>query len=67
MAARARCRSPELRAATRLALLWAERGERYQAYEILAAKFPLGLADIPELPEELSGAVNALGAAAVGR
>ena len=36
MAARASCRSPELRAATRLALLWAERGERDQAYKILA-------------------------------
>jgi hypothetical protein len=36
MAARASCRSPALRAATRLALLWAERGERDQAYELLA-------------------------------
>lgn len=36
VAAQASCRSPELRAATRLALLWAERGERDQAYEILA-------------------------------
>jgi len=36
VAARASCRSPALRAATRLALLRAERGERDQAYEILA-------------------------------
>ena len=36
MAARASCRLPELRAATRLALLRAERGERDQAYEIIA-------------------------------
>ena len=35
-AARARCRSPELRVATRLALLWGERGEREQAHELLA-------------------------------
>jgi len=35
-AARARCRSPELRAATRLALLWAERGERDRASDLLA-------------------------------
>jgi len=38
-----------------------------QAYETLAAKFPMGLADVPELPEELSGAVNAMGAAATSR
>jgi len=31
----------------------------FQAYEKLAAKFPLGLADVAELPEELSGAVKA--------
>ena len=30
-----------------------------QKYEKLAAKFPLGLADVPELPEEMSGAVKA--------
>jgi hypothetical protein len=29
-------RSPELRAATSLALLWAERGERQKAYDLLA-------------------------------
>jgi hypothetical protein len=28
-----------------------------KAYEKLAAKYPNGLADVPELPEELSGAV----------
>ena len=35
-AAHARCRSPELRVATRLALLWAERGERERASDLLA-------------------------------
>ena len=34
-----------------------------RAYEMLASKFPSGLADVPELPEELSGAVNAVAAA----
>ena len=38
-----------------------------QIYERLAAKFPLGLADVAELPEELSGAVKAMGATAVTR
>ena len=38
-----------------------------QVYEALAAKFPMGLADVPELPEELSGVVNAMGAAATSR
>ena len=38
-----------------------------QSYEKLAAKFPLGLADVAELPEELSGAVKAMGAIAVAR
>jgi len=38
-----------------------------QIYEKLSAKFPLGLADVPELPEELSGAVKAMGATAVMR
>ena len=38
-----------------------------QVYEKLAAKFPLGLPDVAELPQELSGAVNAMGAAAVAR
>jgi hypothetical protein len=38
-----------------------------QIYEKLAAKFPVGLADVTELPEELSGAVKAMGATAVGR
>jgi hypothetical protein len=33
-----------------------------QIYEKLAAKFPVGLADVPELPEEMSGAVKAMGA-----
>jgi hypothetical protein len=32
----------------------------HQAYEMLATKFPVGLADAPELPEELTGAVNAM-------
>ena len=31
-----------------------------QIYEMLAAKFPSGLADVAELPEEMSGAVNAV-------
>ena len=35
-AARARCRSPELRVATRIARLWAERGERDRASDLLA-------------------------------
>jgi hypothetical protein len=38
-----------------------------QSYEKLAARFPLGLADVAELPEELSGAVKAMGATAVAR
>ena len=38
-----------------------------QIYEKLAAKFPVGLADVAELPEELSGAVRAAGATAAGR
>ena len=38
-----------------------------QTYEKLAAKFPLGLADVPELPEEMSGAVKATAATAVAR
>ena len=33
-------------------------------YEKLAAKFPIGLADVAELPEELSGAVKAMNATA---
>lgn len=40
---------------------------RLQTYEKLAAKFPLGLADVPELPEEMSGAVKATAATAVTR
>src|SRR5215472_12051351 len=31
-----------------------------KAYEMLAAKFPGGLADVAELPEELSGAISAV-------
>jgi hypothetical protein len=38
-----------------------------KAYEKLAEKFPAGLADIPELPEEMSGAVAAAGAKAAAR
>jgi hypothetical protein len=38
-----------------------------EAYEYLAREFPHGLADIPELPEELSGAVAALGANSTAR
>jgi len=38
-----------------------------QIYEKLAARFPAGLADVAELPEELSGAVRATGATAAGR
>ena len=38
-----------------------------QIYEKLAAKFPLGLADISELPEEMSGAVKARAATAIAR
>ena len=37
----------------------------FQAYEKLAAKFPMGLADVAELPEELSGAVKTVAAATV--
>ena len=36
-------------------------------YERLAGRFPAGLADIPELPEELSGAVRSCAAAAAAR
>jgi type IV secretory pathway VirB4 component len=36
-----------------------------KAYAKLAEKFPAGLAEIPELPEEMSGAVAAAGAKAV--
>src|SRR6516225_1267274 len=35
-----------------------------KAYETLAEKFPNGLADVSELPEEISGAVAAIGAKA---
>ena len=35
-AVRVRCRSPELRAGSRLAQLWAQRGERQRARELLA-------------------------------
>jgi hypothetical protein len=35
-----------------------------KAYEKLAEMFPNGLADVPELPEEISGAVAAVGAKA---
>ena len=35
--------------------------------EKLATKFPLGLADVPEVPEEMSGAVKATAATAVTR
>jgi hypothetical protein len=38
-----------------------------EAYERLAQKFPHGLADIPELPEETSGAVATLGANSAAR
>ena len=38
-----------------------------QIYEMLAAKFPSGLAEVPELPEELSGAVKAVSATAGAR
>ena len=38
-----------------------------QIYEKLAAKFPVGLADVTELPEELSGAVKTTGATAGAR
>src|SRR5471030_1358562 len=38
-----------------------------QIYEKLAVKFPLGLADVAELPEELSGAVKATGSTSVAR
>lgn len=38
-----------------------------EAYEKLAEHFPAGLADIPELPEELSGAVRSCAAAAAAR
>jgi hypothetical protein len=38
-----------------------------EAYERLGQKFPHGLADIPELPEETSGAVAALGANSAAR
>ena len=37
----------------------------FQAYETLAARFPSGLADVTELPEELSGAVKSAAAATV--
>jgi hypothetical protein len=37
----------------------------FQAYETLAARFPSGLADVAELPEELSGAVKSAAAATV--
>ena len=37
------------------------------AYERLATKFPYGLADIPELAEELSGAVAAMGVRSAAR
>jgi type IV secretory pathway VirB4 component len=40
---------------------------RFQVYETLAAKFPTGLADVPELPEELSGAVKVVAARADAR
>jgi len=40
-------------------------GSLLQAYEKLAARFPLGLADVAELPEELSGAVKAAAATTV--
>ena len=42
-------------------------GPLLKSYETLAAKFPLGLADVPELPEELSGAVNAAATKTVAR
>jgi hypothetical protein len=29
-----------------------------EVYQELARKFPRGLADVPQLPEEISGAVN---------
>jgi hypothetical protein len=35
-----------------------------QIYEKLAAKYPLGLADVAELPEEMSGAVKVTAASA---
>jgi hypothetical protein len=38
----------------------------FQVYEKLAAKFPLGLADVAELPEELSGAVKTVAAKVAG-
>jgi hypothetical protein len=38
----------------------------FQIYEKLAAKFPLGLADVAELPEELSGAVKTVAAKVAG-
>jgi hypothetical protein len=38
-----------------------------EAYEKLAAKFPNGLAEVPELPEELSGAVKAMAAKCAAR
>jgi hypothetical protein len=38
-----------------------------QIYEKLAARFPVGLADVSELPEELSGAVKTMAATAGGR
>jgi hypothetical protein len=38
-----------------------------KAYEKLAVKHPNGLADLPELPEELSGAVASLAAKAAAR
>lgn len=38
-----------------------------RAYQQLAAKFPNGLADIEELPEEMSGAVPNLGAKSATR
>jgi hypothetical protein len=31
----------------------------FETYEELGRKFPQGLAGLPQLPEELSGAVNA--------
>jgi type IV secretory pathway VirB4 component len=40
---------------------------RLEAYEKLAARFPNGLADVPELPEEMSGAVKTMAAKCAAR